>query len=80
MSDSQKTVEPVVIPAPPARPQEYDAATQAALEHIDRQTVRTVADGRLSVWLEGIRAGRRPWACWAGRRERAQALQHRLVR
>ncbi|MEV7817370.1 hypothetical protein AB0P05_43035 [Streptomyces flaveolus] len=39
-------VEPVVIPAAPARPEEYDTATQAALDHIDRQAVRTVADGR----------------------------------
>ncbi|MFE4425005.1 hypothetical protein [Streptomyces sp. NPDC056817] len=47
MSEDQKTVEPVVIPAAPARPEEYDTATRAALDHIDRQAVRTVADGRL---------------------------------
>ncbi|MFF3350965.1 M14 family zinc carboxypeptidase [Streptomyces sp. NPDC002779] len=46
MSDSQKTAEPVVIPAAPARPEAYDPATRAALEHIYRQAVRAVADGR----------------------------------
>ncbi|MFE2669249.1 hypothetical protein [Streptomyces mirabilis] len=46
MSDSQKAVEPVVIPAAPARPEAYDPATRAVLDHIDRQAVRTVADGR----------------------------------
>ncbi|MGP3979249.1 hypothetical protein ACTWQF_35620 [Streptomyces sp. 8N114] len=30
---------------PAARPETYDAATRAALEHIDGQAVRAVADG-----------------------------------
>ena len=46
MSDGQNAVEPVVFRAAPARPEEYDTATRAALDHIDRQAVRTVADGR----------------------------------
>lgn len=46
MSDSQKAVEQVVVPTAPARPEEYDAATRAALDHIDGQAVRAVADGR----------------------------------
>jgi hypothetical protein len=61
MSDSQNMVEAVVIPATPARPEDYDAATRAALEHIDRQAVRTVADGR----PERTRAGyAQDWASW----------------
>ncbi|MGW7529845.1 hypothetical protein [Streptomyces sp. NPDC054783] len=36
MSDGRNAVEPVVVPAVPARPEEYDTATRAALDHIDR--------------------------------------------
>lgn len=61
MSDSQKAVEAVVVPAAPARPEAYDAATRAVLEHIDHQAVRTVADGR----PERTRTGyAQDWAHW----------------
>ncbi|MFG2590324.1 hypothetical protein [Streptomyces sp. NPDC048438] len=61
MSDSQNAVEAVVIPTAMSRPEEYDAATRAALEHIDRQAVRTVADGR----PERTRTGyAQDWASW----------------
>ncbi|MEV0137921.1 integrase [Streptomyces globisporus] len=61
MSDSQNAVEAVVIPAAPARPEDYDAATRSALEHIDLQAVRTVADGR----PERTRTGyAQDWASW----------------
>lgn len=62
MSDSQNAVEPVVIPAVPARPEEYDTATRAALNHIDRQAVRTVADGRPE---STRRSYAQDWASWA---------------
>lgn len=61
MSDGQNTVEPVVIPAAPARPEEYDTATRAALDHIDRQAVRTIADGRPS---STRRSYAQDWASW----------------
>ncbi|WP_232838864.1 hypothetical protein [Streptomyces geranii] len=62
MSDGHNAVEPVVIPAAPARPEEYDAATRAVLEHIDHQAVRTVADGRPS---STRRSYAQDWASWA---------------
>ncbi|MCX4429607.1 integrase [Streptomyces mirabilis] len=62
MSDGQKTVEPVVIPAAPARPEEYDTATRAALDHIDRQAVRTIADGRPS---STRRSYAQDWTSWS---------------
>lgn len=59
MTDHQAALEPVVTPAPPVRPEDFDAATRAAHDHIDGQAV----------------AGRRPkntrdgyaqdWAAWA---------------
>jgi hypothetical protein len=61
MSDSQNAVEPVVIPAAPARPEEYGTATRAALDHIDRQAVRTVADGRPD---STRRSYAQDWASW----------------
>ncbi|WP_331737279.1 hypothetical protein [Streptomyces sp. NBC_00019] len=61
MSDSQKTVEPVVIPAVPARPEAYDPATRAALEHIDPKAVRAVADGRPESTRD---AYTQDWATW----------------
>jgi hypothetical protein len=61
MSDGQNTVEPVVVPAAPDRPEEYDTATRAALDHIDRQAVRTVADGRPS---STRRSYAQDWASW----------------
>lgn len=61
MPDGQNAVEPVVIPAAPARPEEYDTATRATLEHIDRQAVRTIADGRPSSTRRGYA---QDWASW----------------
>ncbi|MGC8923537.1 site-specific integrase [Streptomyces griseoaurantiacus] len=46
MSDNQKSVDPVVVPAASTLPEEYDSATRAVLDHIDRQAVRVVTDGR----------------------------------
>ncbi len=61
MSDRQDAVEAVVIPAAPARPEDYDAATRSELEHIDLQAVRTVTDGR----PERTRTGyAQDWASW----------------
>ncbi|MFJ8855180.1 integrase [Streptomyces sp. NPDC102437] len=61
MAEHQTAVEPVVIPASPARPEEFDAATRAALDHIDGQAVRVVADGR----PENTRKGyAQDWASW----------------
>ncbi|MCX5054622.1 MULTISPECIES: hypothetical protein [unclassified Streptomyces] len=62
MSDSQNAFEPVVIPATLARPEAYDTATRAALDHIDRQAVRTIADGRPS---STRRSYAQDWASWA---------------
>ncbi|WP_406187960.1 hypothetical protein [Streptomyces sp. NBC_01006] len=57
----KKAVEAVVIPAAPTRPEEYDTATRAVLDHIDRQAVRTVADSR----PERTRSGyAQDWASW----------------
>lgn len=61
MSDSQKAFEPVVIPAAPARPEEYDTATRAVLEHIDHLAVRTIADGRPA---STRRSYAQDWASW----------------
>jgi hypothetical protein len=61
MTDSRVTVVPVVTPAAPVRPEEYDAATQAALEHIDGQAVRAVADGRPERTRKGYA---QDWASW----------------
>ncbi|MFJ3338632.1 hypothetical protein [Streptomyces sp. NPDC086766] len=61
MPDGQNTVESVVTPAAPARPEEYDTATRAALDHIDRQAVRTVADGRPS---STRRSYAQDWVSW----------------
>ncbi|MFJ2937901.1 hypothetical protein ACIO8G_34690 [Streptomyces sp. NPDC087219] len=45
----------------PARPEEYDDATRAALNHIDRHAVRVVADGR----PERTRTGyAQDWVSW----------------
>ncbi|WP_107475784.1 integrase [Streptomyces sp. Sge12] len=61
MADSQKAVESVVFPAAPTRPEEYDTATRAVLDHIDRQAIRTVSDGR----PERTRSGyAQDWASW----------------
>ncbi|MEU5539425.1 integrase [Streptomyces sp. NPDC020362] len=61
MADSQKAVEAVVTPAPPARPEAYDAATRAALDHIDHQAVRAVADARPERTRRGYA---QDWASW----------------
>ncbi|WP_405477588.1 integrase [Streptomyces canus] len=61
MSDGQNAVEPVVIPAAPARPEKYDTATRAALDHIDRQAVRIIADDRPS---STRRSYAQDWASW----------------
>src|SRR4051794_39760815 len=61
MTEHQEAVEPVVTPAPAVRPEAYDAATRAALDHIDGQAVRAVADGR----PERTRTGyAQDWASW----------------
>lgn len=62
MADSQKALEAVVIPAAPARPEDYDTATRAALDHIDRQAVRTVADGRPESTCGALA---QDWASWS---------------
>jgi hypothetical protein len=62
MADGQKAVEAVVTPAAPALPEAYDAATRAALEHIDGQAVRAVADGRLERTRKGYA---QDWASWS---------------
>ncbi|MGW7513841.1 hypothetical protein ACWGJ0_39790 [Streptomyces massasporeus] len=62
MSNSRKAVEAVVLPAAPVRPEAYDAATRAALEHVDGQAVRAVADG----WPERTRKGyTQDWTSWS---------------
>ncbi|UIX33854.1 hypothetical protein [Streptomyces sp. GQFP] len=61
MPDSLKAVEGGFIPAAPAGPEDYDAATRAVQEHIDHRAVRTVADGR----SERTRSGYpQEWASW----------------
>ncbi|AVH54629.1 MULTISPECIES: hypothetical protein [Streptomyces] len=62
MTDSRVTVVPVVTPAAPVRPEEYDTATRAALEHIDGQAVRAVADGRPERTRKGYA---QDWASWS---------------
>ncbi|MFC9227393.1 hypothetical protein ACFTZI_00085 [Streptomyces decoyicus] len=62
MTGTQKAVEAVVTSAAPARPEEYDAATRAALDHIDHQAVRTVADGRPERTRKGYA---QDWASWS---------------
>lgn len=52
---------PVVTAAPPARPEEFDTATRAALEHIDQQAVRVVAEGRPQRTRDGYA---QDWASW----------------
>ncbi|MBT2423453.1 integrase [Streptomyces sp. ISL-22] len=62
MADSQKALEAVVTPAAPVRPEEYDTATRAALDHIDHQALRTVADGRPERTRKGYA---QDWASWS---------------
>lgn len=50
-----------VIPAAAIRPEEYDTATRATLEHIDHQAVRTVADHRPKRTRDGYA---QDWASW----------------
>ncbi|MGI5353507.1 hypothetical protein ACQEU8_35820 [Streptomyces sp. CA-250714] len=45
-----------------ARPETYDAATRAALEHIDGQAVRAVADGRPERTRRGYA---QDWTSWS---------------
>ncbi|MGW1364726.1 integrase [Streptomyces chartreusis] len=62
MTDRQVTVSGPARPATPARPETYDAATRAALDHIDGQAVRAVADGR----PERTRTSyAQDWASWS---------------
>ncbi|MBV9024669.1 MAG: integrase [Streptomycetaceae bacterium] len=61
MTEHQAAVEPVIAPAAPVRPEEYDAATRAALDHIDGQAVRAVADGRPERTRKGYA---QDWASW----------------
>ena len=59
LSTSSSSAPPAV--AGPARPEEYDEQTRAALETIDRRAVRVVADGR----PERTRTGyAQDWASW----------------
>ncbi|WP_405933639.1 hypothetical protein [Streptomyces sp. NBC_00827] len=60
MTDSPVTVVPVVTPAAPVRPEAYDAATRAALEHIDRQAAR--GRGRPGRTRKGYA---QDWASWS---------------
>ncbi|MGW2911228.1 hypothetical protein ACWC9X_12340 [Streptomyces asoensis] len=62
MPDGQSRVEPVVIPAAPARPEEYDTATRAALDHNDRQAVR---NRRRRPSASTRRGYAQDWASWA---------------
>ncbi|MEU0398234.1 hypothetical protein ABZ208_36885 [Streptomyces sp. NPDC006208] len=62
MTDSRVTVVPVVTSAPPARPEDYDPATRAALEHIGGQAVPAVADGRPERTRKGYA---QDWASWS---------------
>ncbi|MFF3879050.1 hypothetical protein [Streptomyces sp. NPDC001978] len=61
MTDRQVTVSGPAHPAPPSRPETYAAATRAALEHIDGQAVRVVADGRPANTRKGCA---QDWASW----------------
>ncbi|MFJ2922851.1 integrase [Streptomyces sp. NPDC087307] len=62
MAEHQTAVEPVVIPAPPVRPEHFDTATRATLDHIDGQAVRVVADGRPANTRKGYA---QDWASWS---------------
>ncbi|MFE1028280.1 hypothetical protein ACFW5I_27560 [Streptomyces sp. NPDC058818] len=62
MSDGQNSGTPVVIPAALAQPEEYDTAIRAALDHIDRQAVRTTADGRPA---STRRSYTQDWTSWS---------------
>jgi hypothetical protein len=62
MTEHQTTVEPVAHPAAPLRPEEYDPATRAALDHIDGQAVKVVADGRPERTRKGYA---QDWASWS---------------
>ncbi|MFD3504867.1 integrase [Streptomyces sp. NPDC058678] len=62
MTEDQVTVVPVVTPAPPVRPEDYDAATRAVLHHIDGQAVRAVADGRPERTRKGYA---QDWTSWS---------------
>ncbi|MET7929776.1 hypothetical protein ABZT43_38695 [Streptomyces sp. NPDC005349] len=63
MTDSRETVVPAATtPAVPVRPEAYDTATRAALEHIDGQAVRTVADGRPERTRKGYA---QDWTSWS---------------
>ncbi|MFC9243951.1 hypothetical protein ACFT7S_07865 [Streptomyces sp. NPDC057136] len=61
MAEHQTAVNPVVTPAAPVRPDAYDAATRAALDHIDDQALKVVADKRPANTRRGYA---QDWASW----------------
>ncbi|MEU0375216.1 integrase [Streptomyces sp. NPDC006283] len=61
MTERQVTVIGTLQPGAPVRPEEFDAATRAALEHIDGQAVKVVADHRSANTRKGYA---QDWASW----------------
>ncbi|MDP5317355.1 hypothetical protein [Streptomyces poriferorum] len=62
MTEYQSGIEPVITPAPLVRPEDFDAATRATLDHIGGQAVQVVADGRPANTRNGYA---QDWASWA---------------
>jgi hypothetical protein len=62
VTERQVTVSGPARPALPARPETYDAATRAALDHLDGQAAKAVADGRPANTRKGYA---QDWASWS---------------